>query len=141
MQLLTISEAIVNFLSLKLAEAFHFKRIDLLPATLLLFSQHGYNCWTSRDGGGIAETSESDWDAIGVPRGEQQKLKHSLEVYHKDFNAYNQFLVGNFSKFEKKGVLGHKFLFTKNCRNLDMKLVHKSLTHRLAPYGNLNTDR
>jgi len=70
--------------------AFHFKKIDLLPATLLLFSQHGYNCWTSRDGGGIAETSESDWDAIGVPRGEQQKLKHSLEVYHKDFNAYNQ---------------------------------------------------
>ena len=93
---LTISEAIVIFLSLKLAEAYHFKRIDLLPATLLLFSQHGYNCWTSRDGGGIAETSESDWDAIGVPRGEQQKLKHSLEVYHKDFNAYNQFLVGNF---------------------------------------------
>lgn len=99
---LTIAEAIVK-LSLKLAEAFHFKRIDLLPATLLLFSQHGYNCWTSHDGGGIAETSESDWDAIGVPRGEQQKLKRSLELYHKDFNAYNQFLVGNFSKFKKRG--------------------------------------
>ena len=102
----------MNFLSLKLAEAFHFKKIDLLPATLLLFSQHGYNRWTSRDGGGIAETSESDWDAIGVPRGEQQKLKHSLEVYHKDFNAYNQFL-GVMGSSKKEGSLDTNFFSPK----------------------------
>ncbi len=122
----SIAEAIMNnnmnFLSLKFAEAFHFKRIDLLPATLLLFSKNGYNCWTSRDGGGIAETSESDWDAIGIPRGEQQKLKRSLEVYHNDFNAYNQFLgvFGSRSpglqtlQTSSWGPKGHKYLVTKN---------------------------
>ena len=100
----------MNFLSLKFAEAFHFKRIDLLPATLLLFSQHGYNCWTSRDGGGIAETSESDWDAIDIPRGEQQKLKRSLEVYHNDFNAYNQFL----------GIFGQSESWVANSSNFKL---------------------
>ena len=73
-------------------KVYHFRKMDLCPATLLLFAQHGYTAWSSDDGGGIAETSDEDWEAIKVPRGEQDKLRRGLKVYKRDRKAYHEWL-------------------------------------------------
>jgi len=56
-----------------------FQRIGLSRETLLLFDRAGYDRWTSPTGGGIAETTQANWQRIGVLPGEQERLRIGLQ--------------------------------------------------------------
>mmetsp|Transcript_36737 Transcript_36737/g.70657 ORF Transcript_36737/g.70657 Transcript_36737/m.70657 type:complete len:316 (-) Transcript_36737:332-1279(-) len=59
-----------------------FKLIGLSRETLLLFDRSGYDHWTSQTGGGIAQTTQADWDKIRVAPGEQERLRIALQHIH-----------------------------------------------------------
>lgn len=61
--------------------ATNLRAMGLTPETLRIFEDNSYTQWTSRDGGGIAETTEVQWNALGIGLGDQERLRIGLERY------------------------------------------------------------